>query len=414
MTDVRQAELHDLVTATTNNAVDTVGGRDLRQAPGSSPSRLPALGQLRITGRWRAYLMPMVFFLPTIVAGLYFGVIASDRYLSTAEYVVRTAAKPAGDTGLGAILKMAGLGRSEDDTYSVQNYLLSRDAVKQLQERLPLAEMYGRADGDWLSRYPSIFYSRSNEELFRYFKRMTAVDYNGTTGVTTLSVQAFRPDDAQAIALALLDLAEGLVNQLNARIHTDAVTTAEDQVKREETRLTDAQVALTTFQNKETMIDPATNSVMVSTLVAKLQSDLAQTQTRIADMLSSAPNSPALNALQRQADATRDQINKENARISSTQGGLADKLGQYQRLMLEREFATKALGAANVGLDNARTDARRKQLYIERIVAPNLSDHATLPLRLWMTFTVFLLNILGIFIGWMVQAGVKEHILSTR
>jgi capsular polysaccharide transport system permease protein len=413
MTDVRQADLSDLVTPTGRNALDTVGSHDL-QTQGRAAPRGGALGQLRVIGRWRPILMLLLYFSPTVLAGLYYGLIASDRFVSTAAFVVRTASKPSGDSGLGAFLKMAGLGRSEDDTYSVQSYLTSRDAVRQLQEKLPLAEMYARDGADFLSRFPSVIYGRSNEELFHYFNRMTSAVYNATTGVTTLEVQAFRPDDAYAVAVALLDLAEDLVNHLNARIHTDAVMATEEQVKQEEQRLTAAQIALTAFQNKATMIDPATSSVLVSTLVAKLQADLAQTQTRIADMLATAPNNPSLGALEKQADATRGQIAKENARISSSQDGLADQLGQYQRLMLEREFASKALGVANTALDNARADARRKQLYIERIVEPNLSDYATLPLRLWTTFTVFLVNILVLFIGWMLSSGVKEHVLSTR
>ncbi len=414
MTDVRQAGLSDLATPTARNAVAHAGGRDLLARPPGSPLgkilRVPRLGI-----RWRPILQLMLFLSPTLLTAGYYGLIASDRYLSTAEFVVRTASKPAGGGGgLGAFLKMAGLGRSEDDTYSVQNFLTSRDAVRALQVQLPLADIYGRAGTDPLSRYPSLIYGRTTEDLFRYFSRMTSVVYNATTGITTLDVQAFRPDDAQAIASALLDQAEDLVNKLNSRIHTDAVRAAEDEVKRQEQRLTEAQVAMTAFQNKETMIDPASNSLLVNQLVAKLQSDLAQSQARIADMKASAPNNPSLIALERQAEITREQIAKENARIGSTDEGLADKLGQYQRLLLEREFATKALGLANTSLDGARTEARRKQLYIERIVEPNLSDRATLPLRFWTTLTVFLVNILALFIGWMLTSGVREHIKATR
>jgi capsular polysaccharide transport system permease protein len=232
--------------------------------------------------------------------------------------------------------------------------------------------------------------------------------------VTSLEVQAFRPDDAQAIAVGVLDLAEQLVNQLNSRIQKDAVSSDEDEVKRDEARLTDAQIAITAFQNKETMIDPVNNSTIVSTLVGKLQGDLAQTQAQITDMAAGSPNNPGLSTLRRQADATRAQIDRERSRITSSEEGLADKLGQYQRLVLEREFATKALSVANTSLDGARADVRRKQLYIERIVEPNLSDISTMPQRSWITFTVLCINLLGVFIGWLVMSGVKEHVSSSH
>jgi capsular polysaccharide transport system permease protein len=420
MTDVRQAGLSDLVTpaaARAGGALAPAGGRGLRAFPGGGPLGPVGrfLGARRPAVRLRPLLMLLLCFSPTLLTGGYFGLIASDRYLSTASFVVRTASKPiGGGAGLGAILKMAGLGRSEDDTYSVQNFLTSRDAVRQLQERLPLMEMYGRAGIDPLSAFPSPIYRRTQEDLFRYFTRMTSVSYNATTGITTLEVQGFRPDDAQAIATTLLDLAEQLVNRLNARIHTDAVQAAEEEVKRQEERLTQAQIAVTAFQSKETVIDPATSGLQLNQLVGKLQADLAQTQARIADMTASAPNNPGLIALQRQADVTRAQIAKEQARVSSNDEGLADKLGTYQRLVLEREFATKALGLADTALDSARNDARRKQLYIERIVEPNKADRALLPLRLWTTTTVLLVNILALFLGWMISAGLREHLKTTR
>ncbi|UDL93945.1 hypothetical protein LGH83_15485 [Lichenihabitans sp. PAMC28606] len=411
MTDVRQVELNDTVLRTGPNDLTPAQGRDLRGAPSAGGPIAGVLKRARTGIKWRPYLMLLFYFAPTLVTGAYYGLIASDRYVSSAAFIVRTASKPSGSGGLNSLLRMAGMSRSDDDTYSVQNFLESRDAVKKLEEHLPLAEMYGRG-ADFISRYPSLMFGSTQEELYKYYTKMTSVVYSTATGVTSLEVQAFRPDDAQAIAVALLDLGEDLVNQLNANIHKDAVTTAEREVKRNEDRLTDAQVAVTAFQNKETMIDPVTSSVLVSTLVAKLQNDLAQTQAQISDMTAGSPNNPGLINLRRQADATRAQIDRERSRVSTVDGGLADKLGTYERLALEREFATKALALANSSLDTARAEVRRKQLYIERIVEPNLSDHATLPLRSWITFTVLCVNVLGVFIAWLVMSGVKEHVSS--
>ena len=309
---------------------------------------------------------------------------------------------------------MAGLGRSEDDTFTVQNFLESRDALRKLQAQMPIVEMYGRDGVDLLSRYPSIIYGSSNEDLFRFYKRMTLVTYNSTTGLTSLDAEAFRPDDALQISRSLLSMGEDLVNALNARIRLDAVGSAEAEVKHEEARLTNAQIAITAFQNRETMIDPVSNSVLVSEIVGKLQGDLAQEQARISDMTAASPNNPSLPVLQRQAEVTRQQIAREQQRVTTAKEGLADKLGEYQRLVLEREFATKALGIANSALDTARTESRRKQLYIERVVEPELTDKPTLPMRSWTVFTVAMVNLLVLFVGWIIKSGVKEHVSSVR
>lgn len=414
MTDVREAELLDALAAPVSRGevaqpAPAKGGALFR--PGAI--RLPDAARIA-KARWRPILLALLFVSPTLLASGYYGLIASGRYVSHAVFLVRTASKPAGDSGLGAFLSMAGLGRAEDDTFTVQNFLESRDALRRLQAQMPIAEIYGREGIDLLSRYPSILYGTSNEDLFRFYKRMTLVTYNSTTGLTSLDAEAFRPDDALQISRSLLAMGEDLVNEVNTRIHQDAVGSAEAEVKHQEERLTDAQVAITAFQNKETMIDPVTNSIMVSEIVGKLQADLAQEQARIADMSVASPNNPSLPVLLRQAEVTRQQIAREQQRVTSAKEGLADKLGQYQRLTLEREFATKALGIASTSLDTARTEARRKQLYIERVVEPELSDLPTLPQRGWTVFTVAMVNILALFVAWIIKSGVKEHVSSVR
>lgn len=415
MTDVRQVDLSDVALRTDRNAVAPAGRLGLlRRLPGGKRQIVGTLGMARTGIRWRPLLSLLAYLSPTLLTGLYFGLIASDRYVSTASFIVRTASKPSGTSGLGTFLRMAGLARSDDDTYSVQNFILSRNAVQQLQDKLPLAEMYARPGADFAARYPSLIYGRTREELFKYYLRMTSVVNDTTTGITTLEVQAFRPDDAQAIATSLLDFSENLVNALNQRIHGDAMSAAQQDVSQDEERLTQAQIALTTFQNKETMIDPTTNSALNATLVGKLEIDLAQTQARIADMKAGSPNNPGLVQLLRQAEVTRAQIDHERSQVTTSEQGLADKLGRYERLVLDREFATKALAVANTALDSARQEVRRKQLYIERIVEPNLSDHATMPYRVWSVFTVFMCNMLGALIVWIVSSGVREHASSAR
>ena len=119
------------------------------------------------------------------------------------------------------------------------------------------------------------------------------VNYNSTTGITTLTVQAFRPNDANAIASTLLDLAESKVNELNQRIRSDAIRVADDEVHRSEARLSDAMVKVTAFRNRELMLDPEKNSVLLAQLIGQLGTDLAQTKSRASEKESTSPNAPA-------------------------------------------------------------------------------------------------------------------------
>lgn len=348
-------------------------------------------------------------FLPTILATIYFGLMVTPRYEVTAKFIVRTAAKASGLGGLTSILQMTGLARSQDDTFSVQDFMTSRDAVAQLMTSLPLEQMYGRPGADFLARYPSILFGSSREQFYRYFQWMISVTSNPTSGIATLHVQAFRPQDALAIANALLDLSEQLVNRLNERIREDAVKVAAEQVANDEKRLTAAELALTDFRNRELMIDPEKSSVVLAEVMKELSSNLATTQTEMYETAAGSPSSPQLAALQHRVAAIDTQIAQERARISAPGGGLATKIGDYERLALERDYAKQALTASTNALEAARTDARRKQLYLERIVEPRLADYAMMPESLRWIVTVFGANLLVLLVLWLFATGIREH-----
>ena len=60
-------------------------------------------------------------------------------------------------------------------------------------------------------------------------------------------------------------------------------------------------------------------------------------------------------------------------------------------------------------LEQARNEAQRKQLYLERIVQPSLPDVAVEPRRLRGVAATFLLGLVAWGILSMLIAGVREH-----
>lgn len=397
--------------------------------PGGLPGRFAgrALERLRTAGpvaeahdaaqggiQWPRLARGLLLGLPTLLAIVYFGFIAADRYVSEAVFVVRTAAKPLGTGGLGAVLQMTGLSRSQDDTFSVHDFITSRDAVRRLQAALPLADIYGRAEADAIARYPNLVYGASTEELHKYLLWMIDVTFNTNTGLSTLRVQAFRAEDAQAVAAALLDFSEQLVNEMNDRIQADTVRVNVEEVERNQRRLVEAQIAITRFRNQELMIDPAQSSVIVSELVAKLAAELAQVQTGISEMMQSSPSNPQLPGLRRRADVLAAQIARERTRISDSSDGLANKLAQYEALNMEREFAKQALTASETALETARLEARRQQLYLQRVVQPGVPDYPLMPDALRSIVTVFGINLVAVLVGWLILSGIREHAAAAQ
>lgn len=365
--------------------------------------------------RLRRVMWIVFVMLPSILALVYYGVIASERYVSEARFVIHTASKPTGVLGgLTALLQLAGLERSQDDAFAVRDYLASRDALRELNIRLPLRPRYGVADADFVARFPSVFYGQTDEALFRYFGSMLTAVVNTTSGLTTLRVQAFRAEDAHQIARILLDLGEEQVNRLNVRIQEDSVKLATAELARAQERRIATSVALTAFRSRELTLDPSKESVAVIGMIGRLSSELADARMAVDQTRASAPNSPQLLSQQQRVGAINRQIELQRLQVAGDASGLADKIERYERLALDDEFAIRALALTTSALEASRVEARRQQLFLERVVDPGLPDEAIMPQRFRNIATIFGFNVIFALIVFLVVTGLREHAAGSR
>lgn len=359
---------------------------------------LPRNGLLRWT----------VLLLPSILAMVYYGVIASDQYESEARFVVRSAARPE-MSGTLSFLVQLGLARSQDDSFIVQDFIGSRDAAQRLKARLPLRRIYGHEGADFLARYPSVIYGPEEEEFYKYLRNMITVVHSERTGISTLKVRAFEAADAKAVAEALLEESEQLVNRLNARVQIDAIANSSAEVKGAQERLIEAQTRLTEFRNRELIVDPARSAVALAELIGRLSAELGVVQAQIAEVRDGTAASPQLMGLQRKATALETQIVEERRRVADDRDGLAMRIATYERLQLEREFARRMLASSEAELVRSRSEAARQMLYLERVVEPDLADYSTSPKRLRIVATILAVNILVVLVFWLIMSGIREH-----
>jgi len=236
------------------------------------------------------------------------------------------------------------------------------------------------------------------------------VSNNDVTGITTLKVQAFTPEDAHAIASSLLVISEQLVNRMNTRASRDALNQARKVVTEAEEAVFQAQRKLTEFRNQEKFLDPANASMKVFDVIADRSAELATVRIQISEIQKNSPLSPALENLRNRERALSDQISAESAKIVGSDGSLASKMSAYERLVLQREFTDRALSLALDALEAARQEARGKQLYIQTIVTPNKPDEALEPRRFRYIITIALFSFTLYGMVWLIYAGAKEHI----
>lgn len=348
-----------------------------------------------------------IVLIPSLIATLYFGLIASDIYVSETRYIVRSVNNSRMSL-VGTVLQNTGLVPSQDEAYSVRDFILSRDITRKLEKAHDLRGVLSRPEGDFVSRFPPPFTRDNFEELYKSYQDYVTVTVDDTTRITTLRVKAFRPDDAYNMANAILRYSEDLINKLNDRARHDAIDVAEREVRRCEQHVADAQAALTAYRLQSGLVDPLRTSGAVMDLVAKLSGELAGQQAQLNELLRGSPDSPLIPSLKRRIAAVQTQIAAERSKVVSGKGTVLT-FSEYERLMLEREFADKELASAMASLETARLEAQRKQIYLDRIVEPNRPDYPLYPQRLLSILEVVLSLLLIYGIGWLISASVREH-----
>lgn len=364
----------------------------------------------RVVPWWKRVQWPFVAIVvaPTLIAMIYFLFVASPQYVSEARFLVRSA-NGSTPTPFGVALQGVGLSAAQTDAFSVHEYITSQEALKDLQRRFDVAALLGPADADVFSRYPLISETRSSEGLQKALKRFVLVGYDSTTGISTLRVRAFRPQDAKALNAALLDGGEALVNRLNERSARDAVTDARFAQEQAQARLDEVQQQLTTFRNQEQFIDPARTALEAGQLIGNLMTTLAELRAERSQIAAEAPQSPQLPALDRRIAAFEREMETERAKMAGDSSSLAPMVGVYEELLRRREFATKELAQTTTSLLTAEQEARRQKLYLERVVPSSTPEEPTEPKRWLAILAVFGTTILIYGIGSLVWAGVREH-----
>lgn len=346
--------------------------------------------------------------LPTALAVLYFGVVASDVYISESRFVVRSPDRQAA-TGLGALLKGVGFSRSQDDSYTVHDYVLSRDALTEINEKLGVSKAFASSEVDIFSRFGGLDFDSSFEALHRYYQKKVDMQQDSASSISTLTVRAYRAQDAQSINQKLLELSEGLVNRLNERGRQDLIRSAASEVADAETKSKAAAQALSAYRSAKGVVDPERQATVQLQQVAKLQDELIATKTQLAQLKAFTPENPQIQALQLRAKTLQAEMDLETNKVTGGERSLANKAADFQRFALEREFADKQLASALASLELARNEAQRKQVYIERIAQPSLPDVAMEPRRFRGILATFVLGLVAWGILTMLLAGVREH-----
>ncbi|WP_334325828.1 hypothetical protein [Gilliamella apicola] len=293
---------------------------------------------IKLKKRW---LLHLLVTLPTLLSIIYFGFIAENIYTSEATYIIRSSDTQSSLGGLGTFFSKVGLSRSNDDSYVVLSYIKSRDALSSIEKLLPVKQWYTQK-GDIIARFNGFNFDfmNKNEYFYRYMRDMITVNFDSSTGIATISVNAFDMQDAFNINENLLKQAEGFVNQINLRAKQDLITASLAELKNAELQMKKEANALSEFQKNK---------------------------------------------------------NKDA------------NLAEYQQILINNTVAKQQFEAATLSLRNAQVEITKKQLYLERIEQPSVSDVSFKPARTYYTISTFIISLIIYGIFNLIIAGIREH-----
>jgi len=347
--------------------------------------------------------------IPVLLACGYFGLIASDLFVSEARFAIRSAKAGAASGGLAAILSSPIVSSGSKEDLVVVDYARSQDMLESVQAELDLRSHYSASTIDALSRLAE---DASQEALLEYFSKQVRLVSDSSSGVITLTARAFDPATAQRLAELVIDLSERLVNDMSSRMEEDALSTARAEVDRAAGKVRAASLSMAAFRDTNLSLNPAAESSALLGIVSGLESQLVELRAELTERLAyMRADAPVVISLKNRVNALQRQLKLEKGRIAGGKGSQMNGLiERYQPLVLEQEIAQQQYASALSSLELARIEAQRKKQYLVTFIRPNLPDEALEPQRLNRILTVMVFSFLIYLLGGLMWSALKDHI----
>lgn len=343
------------------------------------------------------------------MASLYYGMLASDIYVSEAKFAVRAVKGATNSSGLSALLSGAAPTSGGQDSLVVMEYAKSHDMLTGVQEEVDVLSHYSSESIDKFSRLEE---DSSDAERLEYFQDHVRLQRDSTSDVITLKVRAFDPGMAQKIAQRTIELNERVINTLSNRMEEDAITSAQREIENAEIRLRNAALSMASFRSKHDSFSPEEESSALFSRVAGIEASITESRASLTEKRAyMRDNAPEVKALKNRISALERQLSIEKSRATgSGEQGLGGLMTEYQPLVLEEEMARQQYAATLSTMELARLDAQQQKQYLVTFVPPSLPREASEPRRVQQVLIVMVYSFLAYLIFGLLWAALKEHL----
>ena len=355
----------------------------------------------------RSFLLAVV--LPFLVAAAYYGLIASDRYVSEAKFMVRESGGGATSSINLHLLGVLANPAVREDTLLLREHILSLDMLRLLDERLKIRDHYASAEWDHLSRF---WPWDTQEKFLAYYLTRVAAEFDDVSGILTVRAQAFTPRMARDIVQTILEASEEFVNAVGHEMANEQLDFVEQEVGLSQSRLKDRKQEVLAFQSRHKLVSPEDVTQSIGSIIAGLESELAREEASLKDLESYLnPKAAEIKSAKSRINALKEQIVKESSRLAGDgrQQDLSKLNAEFQELQLAIQFATDLYKSSLASYEQTRVEASRKLKHLVTVVSPAEPEWPLLPERVYNLITILVFLLLAYGIGRLVYATVLDH-----
>lgn len=344
--------------------------------------------------------------LASTVVIIYFSLMASPRYVSQTQFIV----KQSGTNEL-PLLGLAAIGTASPsmrDALILQEYIQSAEMALALNKQLNLKRHYQNTLWDPVSRLDE---QSTKEDFIQYYQAHLKVHYDELSEILTVELQGYTPEFALKLTQALLIICEQFINQLGEKMANQQMQYAEEEVNRAYEKLKVEQIKLINFQDNSKLYNPEQQSNALLEAMNQLASQIMTKQAELKS-LSAYMRSDAseIIAKQYQIDALELQLQQEKQKLIQPNQPSLNKVSlNFKEIELNTRLATDLYQSSLASLERIRTEAFKKLKHLLVVEQPRMAQDSLYPKRLYNIMTWFVVLLLIYLIGRLIIAIVKEH-----
>lgn len=323
--------------------------------------------------KWRRHLVLFVG-LPLLLVALYGILFAPSTYSARASFVIMTAG--AKGNAMPSVGMFGGAGASEGltDAYRIREYLLSREAMQEMEKRHGFLTYFRKGTYDPVQRPLNL--PALGLDPHSFYQRKVAISVDIREGIARISVDALAPADAQRFATGLLALARERTQKISDQLNEDQFRALQNDVLKAEGELNTASARVAAVQRQTAELDPQLSAATINQLISDLEVRLAEAQAERNSITSSglteSPLLPRLNArisaLDKQIATQREKLVGGNART------VQKSAAALETATTKRQLAQTSLESIMRTFEQAKLSSIESRRYLVVVSAPVLPE----------------------------------------